>query len=287
LFLICESGFATEPAEPNITFENTERIHLTSDEVGDGICLRNGPGDEWYILHDNPARLSRWTQSGKFLGSIDLTANSFAGPSDITFGEGLDILILFYRSPEIVRYNRRLSLLPPIVPFADSNQLELLSICGQTDGTMYALNWTDDYLWQIKRDGNAFPFCRYNSECENPTKIRYCNTTEQFILLGENCVLSFDRFGNLGINRKLKDGLNPRQLVIYHNDAWIVGSEIQCRSLPELTVKSAITINDLRSWDLHQPADIMIANDSTVYILPENGHFIQKVRIFQNVGSGK
>ena len=255
--------------------------------AGNGINILSGPGNEWYILHDNPPKLTRWNNSDICLGSVDFAANSFSSPIDITFADGLDLLVLFDRSNEIARFNRRLTPLTPIVPFIESDQLELLSICGTADGNMYALNWNDENVWQINRDKNAFPIKIISPHSRKPSKIRFCKDLNQIILLGDDHIRTIDRFGNPIAQKTLDNPLAAGNLVIYRKEAWLVGNGIECLSLPELKNILTFSNDSLKYWGVFPPRDIMLTDDETMYILPENGNFIQKVRIIRSGEDGK
>lgn len=147
---------------------------------------------------------------------------------------------------------------------------------------MYALNWNDDNIWQINRDASAFPIKHLATKSQKPTKIRYCKSLDLLAVLGNDNIAITDRFGSLISHKVLDANLNPHQIVIHNKEIWIVGDWVECLTLPTLQNFCTIEKESLKSWGVYPPIDLMIDGNETMYILPEHGNFIQKIKMKYN-----
>ena len=291
LFVFSAAGVApvctgVRAAGSIITGLHKEKFLNWEDSSATGIALVTGHGGELYALFDAPPRLVVWKSSGATGGESGDISGLVRAPTDLVSDGGVQLLVVDPWLEHIVRLNRKLQLLPPVIPVNVSGQdFEPVSICRVTDGTLFVVNRADDDVWRINRDGRTAPLGWSpvrSGRLDKPFRIDYAASIDRMLILDDDEVKLTSPYGapDLLIKTSLTQ---PVGIGVNHDEAWLVGDGLSCISLARRAQTFFVPLDSLVAWGIYPAVDVASSDDQRLYLLPENGGQVLVMKVERSV----
>jgi len=264
-----------------------DTLKLCDGHTSTGVAIVTGREGELYILLDSPPRLLRWDVNRENGGEFASCPGELNSPVDMTSDTGFELLVADPYNEKILRFDRRLEILPPIIPDAGGERFEPLSVCRIPDGTLFTINRTDDDIWRISRDGKATPLGwspARSGRINAPSHIEYSTETDKLLVLDKDGLKLFSPYGM--IESSISTGVaDPSGIGVAGTEAWIAGDGLACVSLTHRYLTFYAPPDSLKSWGVFPAADVALMGNQRLYVLPERGDLVLVLKILRG-GSG-
>ncbi|MDP8241120.1 MAG: hypothetical protein P9X24_18670 [Candidatus Hatepunaea meridiana] len=273
VFLTAANGQISHINDPITGIVKEKVLNRDSGSFASGVALATGCDGELYALFDSPPQLIVWQANNQSSSEYSNALSDLNAPSDLASDGGFELLVVDPWHESILRFNRKLDLLPVITPDAGNQSLEPVSICRIADGTLYLINRADDDIWKIDRSGKAVPLGwspARSGLLEKPSRIDYAASVDKLVILDADGVKLSSPYGLPGKALKISVK-NPSSIGINNTEAWIVGDGLSCISLITKSEIFFVPADTLKSWDAYPAVDVAPADGQRIYLLPEKG----------------
>ena len=242
-----------------------------------GMALATGGGGEIYVLFDIPPRILVWKDDNFNPVEYDLASDVISSPVDIAADGSFGLLLADQFTGSIKRFDRRLQPLPAVKPTTSGTRIEPASVCRVADGTLFFINRTDDDVWRVDRQGQAYPLGWSRSgdnSISRPKRLEYSSSLDMLLIIDQSGVrVSLHRGMPSVLLRTSVD--KPRSISVSDNEAWVVGEGLGCISLKTRREVYFAPIDSLRAWKVYPCADLALSHDAMrLYLLAESGGIV-------------
>ncbi|MDP8228140.1 MAG: hypothetical protein P9M15_01660 [Candidatus Electryoneaceae bacterium] len=287
--------------QPPVALIRENEFRIPSDRIATGIALATTADGNVVALFDNPSCLIVWDNVGHFIGEFGGSPNDFFTPTDISCDGGMELIISDpFLQNRIIRFNRHLEQLSPIILDVGDERFEPRSLCRTRDGTLLILNQADGDVYRLGPDGRAIPFQHsYHRALNNhPTHIAYVADLNRVVVLAGHQLIICTPFGKY--IQEIHTGFdNPTGIGVGRNEIWIVGAGLVCIKLTNYSddgqecppspnyrehhrsYRYLVPSDSLIAWDIFPCKDVLPVSEDELFLLPANGGRVVMMKIIR------
>ena len=256
----------------------------TREYPGTAIAFTVSSQGDLVTLLSEPSRLIKRNLRDQSSVEINRGFSSHNHPTDLYSDNCATFLIVDPLNDNILRINSRLDILPPIELVSDQNRMEPLSVCRDLSDGIYFINRTDLNLWKIDPTGNAVMLRNAISgsmKLKHPRRIRYSDYSDRILILDEESLKGFSRFGYPDFLVKLTVS-NPVAFDISGREVWVVGDGISCVDLASKREVFVLPSDSLAVWIADPPIDICVSQANSLFLQSRKGSVITSFSILRH-----
>ena len=284
--------YATQPnVPPPATLIRENEFRIPSDRILTGIALTTTADGNIVALFDNPPCLIVWDSRGNYIGEFEGTSagrtgsSGFFAPTDISCDGGMDLIVSDPSNSEILRFNRQMKRLPPVIPDVGDQRFEPRSTCRTRDGTLLILNQADGDIYRLESDGRAVPFHHsyHRNPINQPSHIAYVADLNRVVVLDGHQLIVCTPFGK-SIQGIFTNVDNPTGIGVWGDEIWIVGDGLTCIKLADYpndgqerpsSPSYYVSSDSLTVWDVYPCKDVLPVNDDLFLLSSDRGRVVR------------
>jgi len=257
-------------------------IHQPLSAPSRGVALSAGVDGELYILFDQPPAIWVLDRAGELKADLANGIGVMSLPSDMISDGGMELLVINRTDKAILRFSRRLDLLPPIIPILNGISFEPVSLTRQEDNHLLLLNNADGYVYRYERDGRLQPIPHMSNSGSGdniPSRIHFNGDDKRLYILADGR-LSYCTILNPTQYPVIIAGENITAFTIQSGLLWVASKNgINSINLNNGSREIAMPQDSLTRLGITAIAAMEVVEKQWLWLLPMDGFPLVKLEI--------
>ncbi len=253
---------------------------------GNSVALAVSQLGVIYTLLSEPSRLIKYNLIDNTIVEMSRGLQSYPRPSELFTDNWRDIFIVDPLNNSILRLDSRLNILTPIVLQDNSSEIEPLSICRDLSYGIYLISRTNPNLWKLDYSGKLVTLQNVTSDSmrlKDPKRIRFSDYIDRLLVLDENMLKAYNRFGYPDFTIKLTV-VSPTAFSVSGREVWISGNGLSCVDLHLRREIYTLSTDSLAVLIPGTPVDISAGLPDRFYLQTDKNNTISSFTIIRQPG---